>query len=74
MLGLGRDTIRRTPWRTYVIVGVASEALVLKLHPVERGPSNWLPLNQGVKLSAPLAPYLPERCHVSHYENNGLNL
>ena len=35
----------------------------------------WLPLNQDVELSAPSPPTgLPECCHASHHDDNGVNL
>jgi hypothetical protein len=36
--------------------------------------SSWLPLDQEAELLAPPAPCLPACCHVSHHDDNGLNL
>ena len=36
--------------------------------------SPWLPVDQDVELSPPPVLCLPERCNVSHHDDNGLNL
>ena len=62
------------PQRKCVTVGWALRSPMLRLLPVWKIVSSWLPLDQDVELSAPPAPSLPTRCHASHGDDNGLNL
>lgn len=44
---------------------------VLKLSPVSKGFSSWLPVDQDVELLAPSAPCLSAVCHASHHDDDG---
>ena len=79
MLDPGSGTIRK-----YGLVGIGV-ALLEKVFHVVGGLGNllltdWktavfcLPPEQDVQFSAPLAPCLPECCHDSRHDDNGLNL
>ncbi|EDM16395.1 rCG59786 [Rattus norvegicus] len=55
-------------------VGGLQGLLMLKLHPVQKRVSSWLPSDQDVELSMSPAPCLPACCHVFSHDDNRLNL
>jgi hypothetical protein len=58
-------------WRNCLYVGVGFEThLLLKWKKI----CSWLPLNEDVELSAPVALCLHGHCHASCLDVNGLNL
>ena len=62
-------------WRKYVTMGAGFVGSYAQTPPSVPHSLLLLPADTDVELSAPSpAPYLPAFYHVSHHENNGLNL